>query len=87
MSAHPSHMVPAPRPVAKQSVRPQMLTAANAHVPSHVLPSIDSINAQEDLAELFEWVGLASLGSQRCDTSFSVRLTFDTDSLCAKAPC
>ncbi|KAF8497679.1 hypothetical protein JB92DRAFT_2987006 [Gautieria morchelliformis] len=59
------HPVPeAPSPEAKQNVRALLQTTANVFTPQ-AFPAISSDDVHEDLAEFFEWVGLASLGSQR----------------------
>src|SRR5882724_5121080 len=49
----------------KREVKPRLQTSFDIRIPPSALPSIQSETAHEELTDLFEWVGLACLGSQR----------------------
>lgn len=55
-------------PGEAHSIQPVIEVLQNVHV----APGITGENAsEEDLNELFEWVGMACLGSQRCVSEYS----------------
>ena len=52
-------------PEIRREVKPLLQTSFDILVPPPALPSLQSETAHEELTALFEWVGLACLGSQR----------------------
>jgi hypothetical protein len=52
-------------PEIKRDIKSLLQTKFNIQIPSGVLPSVQSEASHEELSALFEWVGLACLGSQR----------------------
>ncbi|KIJ55290.1 hypothetical protein M422DRAFT_23902 [Sphaerobolus stellatus SS14] len=50
-------------PGKKHAIATRLCSTQDVNVPSHILPKSD--NAQDAVAPLFEWLGLACIGSQR----------------------
>lgn len=59
-------------PDKKHIITSRLKSVQDINVPSHVLPLIKSDNTKEEVADLFEWFGLACLGSQRLQVQDAV---------------